>query len=209
MPCRNEPLRTLHTIRVRADAISEDGELLLTFVNADPTDARRTWPSDVTFAGDGSLEVLYPVGGFEPNLVRSLLMLLVQMLFMAALGLFAASFLTFPTACLMCLLVFFAASGVGYLQDAMEWTYKDTASVVSNKVTLLTWPVVTAFLKSVPDFGTYNPSEAMVDGRVVAWGLRVEPSLGWAAIDIGSRTAAVLLAGCWILSRREVAQVVV
>lgn len=209
VPCVNEPVRTQHTIRVRADAISEDGELVVTFVNTDPVDPKRTWPADVVFAGDGSLEVLYPVGAFEPNLIRGLAMMLIQMLFLAALGLCAASLLTFPTACLACLLILAASSGVNYLLEAMTWTYKDNTAAVSHGVTLVTGPAVTLFLKSIPDLGTYSPSDAMVDGRVVAWSLSAAPSLGWALIDVGSRMVVVLLVGCWILSRREVAEVVV
>ncbi len=209
VPCKNESVRTMHTIRVPASVVSDDGDLLVTFVNADPYDAKQSWPSDILFAGDGSLEVLYPVGGFEANLFRALLMLLVQMCFLAALGLLAASFLTFPTAVLMCLVVFAASGGVKYLQDAMHWTDQDTSSVISHGVTVVTGPAVKVFLGSIPDLSEYSPSGAIVDGRVVAWSFGISPSLGWALVDVGIRTALILLAGCWILTRREVAQVVV
>lgn len=209
VPCRNEPVRTLHTIRVGSEAISDDGELLVTFANVDPYNPKQSWGASAIFSGLGSMEVLYPVGSFEGNLSRALAMVLVQMVFLAALGLLGASFLTFPTACLTCLLVFAASGGVKYLQESMDWTYKDTSSVVSHQVTLLTGPGVRMFLKSIPDFGEYNPSEAIVDGKVVAWSFGISPSLSWALVDVGIRTGLVLLVGCWVLTRREVAQVVV
>lgn len=208
--CKNEPVRTLHTIRdIKADAISNDGELVVTFVNIIPHEAASTFPSEAVFAGDGSLEILYPVGGFEGNLVRGLLMLLVQMLFMAGVGLFWASFLTFPVASLACLLVFFAASAVSYLDESLMWTYRDVDAVVSHNVAVYTGWAVKAFLGALPDFSLHSPSEALVDGRVIGWGWVITPSLGVAAVLVGVRTAVVLGLGCLILSRREVAQVIV
>ena len=50
----------------------------------------------------------------------------------------------------------------------------------------------------------------MVDGKVVAWSWSANPSLGKALVDVGLyRTGLVLLVGCFILKRREVAQVIV
>lgn len=209
VPAINEPVRTVHTIRVRADVISDDGQLKITFVNVNPLDPKQTYPSDVLFAGDGSLEVLYPVGGFEANLMRAMLLLLVQMLFLAAIGLFASSFLTFPTACLMCLVVFAASSGVSYLLEALSWTYRDETAVVSHGISRVTGPLVSIFLHIVPDFSAYSPADALVDGKMVAWSLNITPSVGLALLDVGIRMTLVLLVGCWIFTRREVAEVVV
>ena len=205
----NEPVRILHTLRVPAEAISDDGELDVRFVNVDPSNPERTFPASAIFMGDKDLEVLYPVDDFESNLFRALLMLEVQMLFMAALGLFAASFLTFPTACLMCLLVFFAGSGVGFLIDSINWTMKDDASVLAHGVTRVTQPLVKTFLWAIPDFSMYAPSDALIDGKIVAWNWNIAPSLGRALVDVGLRSGLVLLTGCWVLKRREVAQVIV
>lgn len=206
----NEPVRTMHTIRIPADAISEDGDLHVQFINVDPRNPEATFEASAIFQGERALEVLYPVDDFESNLVRAQLMSLVQLLFLAALGLFAASFLTFPTACLMCLLVFFAGSGVSYLLESISWSMKDDAALVAYNVTRVTRPLVWMFLKVIPDFSAYAPAEAMVDGKVVAWGWSATPSLGKALVDMGViRTGIVLLLGCIILKRREVAQVIV
>jgi hypothetical protein len=206
----NEPVRTMHTIRIPAEAISEDGDLAVQFINVDPRNPEATFEASAIFMGDRALEVLYPVNDFETNLFRAQLMTFVQLLFLAALGLFAASFLTFPTACLMCLLVFFAGSGVSYLIESIAWSMKDDAAVIAYNVTRVAKPLVWTFLKVIPDFSTYAPAEAMVDGKVVAWGWSTSPSLGKALLDIGVlRTGFVLLIGCFILKRREVAQVIV
>jgi hypothetical protein len=206
----NEPVRTVHTLRVPANLISDDGELDVRFINVNPANPQGTFPASAIFSGDKGLEVLYPVDDFESNLVRALLMIELQMLFLAALGLCAASFLTFPTACLLCLLVFFAGSGVGYLLDSISWTMKDDAAVLAHSVTRVTRPLVWLFLKVIPDFSAYAPSDALVDGKVVSWSWTIDPSLGRAVVDMGIlRTGLVVLAGCFILKRREVAQVIV
>ncbi len=206
----NEPVRTLHTLRVPATAISEDGELHVAFINVNPRNPRGTFAASAIFSGEKGLEVLYPVDAFEANLVRALLMVWVQLLFLSALGLFAASFLTFPTAALMCLLIFFAGSGVSYLLESISWTMKDDAAVVSQSITKMMRPALYAFLGAIPDFARYTPAEAMVDGRVVSWSWNGSPSLSRSMVYIGLvRTSLVLLIGCLILRRREVAQVVV
>lgn len=206
----NEAVRVVQTLRVPADTISDDGELTVRFINIDPVNPENAFPASAIFAGEKGLEVLYPVGDFESNLLRAVLMILLQMLFLAALGLFAASFLTFPTACLMCLLVFFAGSGVSYLLESISWTMRDDSLMVAHNVTRVTRPLVLVFLNVIPDFSVYAPSEALIDGRVVAWNWSIEPSLGRAFVDVGVvRTGLVLLAGCWVLKRREVAQVIV
>lgn len=206
----NEPVRTVHTLRVPASLISEDGELEVHFVNVSPENPEGTFPASAIFSGDKGLEVLYPVDDFESNLARALLMIGLQMFFLAALGLCAASFLTFPTACLLCLLVFFAGSGVGYLLESISWTMKDDAAVLAHSVTKVTRPLVVLFLNVIPDFSLYAPSDALVDGQVVAWNWNIDPSLGRALVYMGVlRTGLVVLAGCFILKRREVAQVIV
>jgi len=205
VPRLNEPVRTTHTLRVPADAITDDGELTVTFINIHPDGERMTFPASAIFIGENGLEVLYPADDFEPNLARALAMIWLQLLFLAALGLFGASFLTFPTACLMCLLVFFAGSGVGYLLEAIDWVGKDESAVVSGWVAAVTGPVVKAFLHLIPDFSAYTPSDEIVDGRLVSW-----QALGSALAHIGVlRTGVVLVLGCYVLTRREVAQVVV
>ncbi len=137
-------------------------------------------------------------------------MIFVQMLFLAGLALFAASFLTFPTACLVCLLVFFAGSGVGYLVESISWSLKDDSQLLAYGVAHYTRPLVWTFLEAIPDFSVYTPSEAMVDGQLVSWRWTLQPSLGRALLDVGLlRTGLILVAGCFILKRREVAQVIV
>jgi len=205
VPRVNEPVRTKHTIRVPADAITDDGKLTVTFINMHPDGRQATFPASAIFSGETGLEVLYPAGDFGPNVARALAMIWLQLVFLAALGLCAASFLTFPTACLMCLLIFFAGSGVGYLLDAMHWVGKDPSAFVAGRLVRVTGPIIKGFLRVIPDFSRYTPSDAIVDGKLVGWDW-----LRSAAIHVGLlRTGAAILLGCVIITRREVAQVVV
>ncbi len=73
--CVNEPVRALHTIRVPAVAISDDGQLNVQFINVDPVNPEHTFEASAVFenvfATDHALEVLYPVDTFESNLFRA------------------------------------------------------------------------------------------------------------------------------------------
>ncbi len=80
-----------------------------------------TWASPPsTFAPGEGLEIFYRVGGFGSNLTKALGVLWVRLGFLAALGLAAATFLSFPVACLFCFLMFFAAVGSEYLSESLS-----------------------------------------------------------------------------------------
>ena len=140
--------------------------------------------------------MLYRIGSFGGNFVRSLAMLYCWLLFLAALGLFAASFLSFPVACMLCMLVYFTALGASFFQEAV--TENDSM-----------WPPIkwTAilFLWVLPDFGYYDPVPTLVDGRVV--------TLTWVLFAIAFvavlRTVIIGAIACVIFHRRELAEVVV
>ena len=140
--------------------------------------------------------MLYRIGSFGGNFVRSLAMLYCWLLFLAALGLFAASFLSFPVACMLCMLVYFTALGAGFFQEAVSET--DSLGRFIKYVGM-------TFLAVIPDFGYYDPVPTLVDGRLV--------TLTWVLFAIASvavvRTVIIGAIACVIFHRRELAEVVV
>jgi len=81
---------TFHEFQIPPNLFNSQGVLTVLFVN--PNDTALVFPLD-----DG-MEVLYPEGGFALNFARGLGIIFCWMGFLAALGLMAASFLSFPAA---------------------------------------------------------------------------------------------------------------
>lgn len=215
---------TYHMLEIPTEVVSPEGTLELAISN--PAVDEQEQPS-ISFDPADGLQVLYRVGGFEANLFRSLAILWVRLCFLAALGLAASTFLGFPIACVLCLMVYVAAAGSGYLHESMEYYAafpRDTLTLwekivwipqqfvslmgegkVYDAVKILVRLLGTAFLKLVPSFSDYNPTPLLAEGLLVPW-----RQLGRAVLEVGvlwTGTAAVI--GWLIFRRRELAQVTV
>jgi hypothetical protein len=81
---------TFHEFQIPPNLFDDKGVLTIIFVN--PNDTALLFPLE-----DG-MEVLYPEGGFALNFARGLGIIFCWMALLAALGLMAASFLSFPVA---------------------------------------------------------------------------------------------------------------
>jgi ABC-type transport system involved in multi-copper enzyme maturation permease subunit len=208
---RKDVVGRYHVVPFPADAIAEDGTLLVRFVNRDP---EKPWPPEATFATSvnfseqGDLEVLYEVDSFEANYLRSLLMIMTQLMLLAGVGVLASSFLSFPVASLLCIMIYVIALASGFLEDAVRMvdaTLAMNENSLPLKLAALLKPATVVFLKIMPHFALYNPIGDMVDGRLVSWHW-----LGRAFIWLGGlQTALALACACVVFRRRELAQVVV
>ncbi|MEM6459128.1 MAG: hypothetical protein AAF710_07025 [Planctomycetota bacterium] len=219
------PLRnaTFHVAYFTPDHVNDAGELNLTILNTG-ADVGQT---AVAFKPGEGLELFYRVGGFEGNLARGLGVMWVRLGFLAALGLAAATFLSFPVACLACFLVFFAAVGSDYLseslrnyasvpRDAVPWWDKGVLSAGKfveqvrtgeyyEAFKLVIRLVGEAFTLVVPPLSRYSPTP------LVAYGRAIEPPLiGGVLLRIGLiSTGVVAVLGLAVFGRREVARVTV
>ncbi len=189
-----------HSLQIPKAAVNKEGVLYLRLVNLDARDT-------LVFEGEDSIELLYGIGSFGWNLFRALCIVWCRLAFLAALGLLASSFLSFPVACVACFMILLVAIGHGFLADAIHWVNKgpniekDTlyfynvfASVVGR---ILLWVV--------PDFSRYDPIGNLVSGQVV--------TLMWVIISflelIAIKGLLLVVGGCAIFTKRELAQVVV
>lgn len=110
-----------NVVIIPIEAIREDGTLTVTLLNGGMTRDGQIYPSpwSMNFDADG-LEVLHRVGGFEANFFRAMLIDWVKLIFIAALGVAAASVLSFPVAVLLAVTIFIAASISPFLAMALE-----------------------------------------------------------------------------------------
>ncbi|MHC4441176.1 MAG: ABC transporter permease [Planctomycetota bacterium] len=188
-----------HKIILPTYAVNPKGTLYLGIQNIDPREI-------ITFEGDDSLELLYGIGTFHWNLARALTIVWCRLAFLALLGLLASSFLSFPVACLVCLLVLVVASFSGFLAEAIEFA---DVSVTGEDPLWILGPILRplgkAFVWVVPDFSKYNAISNVVSGRVVP--LKWVLISIWVLILLKGLILGVL--GCVILTKRELAQIVV
>ena len=220
-----------HVIDLPAQLIDDQGNLLVEVRNvamqdpAAPGGVREQ--GTISFNTADGLELLYRVGGFEGNFARALAMLWVRLGFFAALGLAAGTYLGFPVACLLALMVYVAAGMSGYLAESLSsysafpqsglsvwekivWVPTTIASRLAGgeiweAVKIIIRLVGDGFMLLVPSLSDYNPIPLVSDGR---W---VPPQmLGGAVIWVGAVWTGVVGLIAWLIfRRRELARVTV
>ncbi len=188
---------TFHEFPVPSQMVDDQGEVIVVFHN--PNQAALLFPLD-----DG-MEVLYRVGGFALNLARGLGIILCWMALLAALGLAAASFLSFPVAafCSLAILTLGLSSGTlsnvvseGTIMGTNENGVKTSSAVDSVMV-----PVFGAMLKLINLVQQFSPVDSLSTGRDVSWA-----ELGRAAAQIVLLLGGILgVFGVFVFHRRELA----
>lgn len=194
-----------HTLPVPADCLSPDGTLQVAFFN-DPLVQKRAFEGTAHFDGQDGLEILYRVGSYEANLVRTLGMLLIMLMLFAAVGLMASTFLSFPVAVLLVLMIFFTGTMTNFLLEAMDYQgWRPGPDEIVGPLGYVLHPLSYAFVRLVPDLASYNPIDTFADGRNV--------SLVWIALSllylVVIRGGLVAVLALLLFYRRELGEVIV
>ena len=145
--------------------------------------------------------LLFPRGTFGWNYLRAMLLILCQLAFLAAAGVLAGAFLSFPVATLVCLAMLPFSLMRGFLQDALKLPEGTHASV--DAVTWIGHYAAEAMNVLLPDFAQAGPGTALIDGMYLPW----THVAATAAVAVGVRALCVLALGCVIFRRRELARV--
>jgi hypothetical protein len=147
---------------------------------------------------------MVPVGGFAANLARALALLFIQMVFLAILGLFCSTFLTFPVSPIvaLCLLLLIYLASTMHAEFEEQSTWKSEAAVTQESILTKFVKVVTiAVRKLLPTFDEFSPTERVSMGQEVSL-----LSILHAALMVGLLHGGVLLyLGILIFRHREVA----
>ena len=190
-PNREDPPNMDITLAVPGRAIS-DGKTVAYFFNQSL--------ASITILRD-DVSVLARVGGFTGNFIRVMVLILCQLMFLAALGVLAGSFLSFAVACVLAFGLLPFSLARGFLTEAMKrpragWGSADVFTIVGHvALKIMSVPL--------PDFAMTNRSDALVDGMVVTWWSMAET----AGFVVGVQTTAILLLACLIFTKRELAAV--
>jgi hypothetical protein len=189
---------TFHEFAVPPDLFDADGRLTITFVNANQT--------ALLFPLEDGMEVLYPEGGFALNFARGLGIIFCWMALLAAIGLMAASFLSFPVATFFALALLLVAVSSGTLAESVQSgsvaagnEEKGIAGHSMADVVLI--PAFKGVLAVVSLVKNYSPIDALSSGRSITWG-----ELGSAFAQIVLLVGGVFaVAGITFFNRRELA----
>ena len=111
VPPQDTPVDQRATFLAPARAVDEKGNVRISLVNHSPT--------TVTVLND-DMSVLYRVGGFEANFLKTVGLIFVGLMFLAALGVFAGSALSFPVGCVLCFVMLWIATTLRFLSESIS-----------------------------------------------------------------------------------------
>lgn len=189
---------TFYEIEIPPNLFEPDGRLTITFVNGNPM--------ALLFPIKGGFEVLYREGGFALNFARGLGILFCWLALLAALGLTAASLMSFPVAAFFSasLLVISLSSGT-MTNVVTEGTVlgidHETGAAAATWIDTMLVPIFKGILSVVNLVQNYSPVDALSTGRSITWG-QLGTAFAQIVLLLGGFLAAV---GMTLFTRRELA----
>jgi len=192
------PLDVAQSLDLKPNVISDDGVLRIQIFNGDPTRNRGN-PLTIRFP-PGGLEALYVAGGYESNFARVMTALWVKLGFIAAAGVFAATFLSFPVAALFAFLVLFAAETSGFLKGSLDIYTSVDQEGNTQPFRILIRAIAIPISEIFTGYRGLDSTEKLVDGKLLSW----SEFLGSAAV-IGALILALLGGAVGVFRNRELA----
>ncbi len=188
---------TFHEFSIPPNLYSANGELDIVFMNQNDT--------SLIFPLEDGMQVLFPQGGFTVNFIRALGIIFCWLVLLSAIGLMAASFLSFPVAAFFSLTLLALAFSGGTLAETVDLgtvTSGSTPAPGQRSITdTIFIPVFKGMLDVLNVVENYSPIDALSSGRSVPWS------------ELGSAFAHIVLlfggffavTGIFMFSRRELA----
>jgi hypothetical protein len=190
---------TFHEFVIPAGLIEDNGLLTVDFLNYNDT--------AILFPLEEGLEVLYAEGGFALNFARGMVIIFCWMALLAAIGLAAASFLSFPVAAFLSLGLLVVGFSSGTLRQVVTeggiaGVNSNTGLVdepgVFNRAAVKFFGGLLAVINLVQDF---SPVESLSTGRSVTWG-----EVGRAGLQVVVLMGGIFgVVGAVLFTRRELA----
>jgi hypothetical protein len=160
----------------------------------------------LSFPVEDGVEVLFPEGGFALNFARGLGIVFCWMALLAAVGLMAASFLSFPVAAFFSMALLAVVLSSGTLAETVASgsvgagnSEKGIAGHSAADVILI--PAFKGILIVVSLAKNFSPIDSLSTGRAITWG-ELGAAFGQIVLVLGGITGII---GIVLLSRRELA----
>jgi len=189
---------TFHEFEIPANLFDENGTLTITFLNPNNT--------SLLFPIEDGMEVLYRQGGFGTNFIRGLGIVFCWMGVLAALGLAAASFLSFPVAAFVALGVLTLVACSGTMANAVSegglGGYNAEKGGHTNlPIDVVALPVFKGILFVINLAKEFSPIDSLSTGRMISWE-QLGKAFGQIVIVLGGLLAVI---GILVFNRRELA----
>ncbi|MHC4716850.1 MAG: hypothetical protein ACYS5V_07770, partial [Planctomycetota bacterium] len=190
---RDDTPDTATTLELSPRFLTDDHKLLVAYGNR-PENA-----TEVVLSLD-DIALRYQVGGFAGNVARAGGVILIRLMFLAAAGVFCGTFLSFPVACMVCLVMFLAGLMGDFALEATKlghFTGRDLLDYASYGLTR----GIFFFLPKLPI--VESPGGSLRDGLLIGWTDLAREAL----TGTGLRAVIALAFGSLIFWRRELARV--
>ena len=203
-------------------AVRDNGTLEVTFVNLTqvPVPPGAQWrPADLlallevapmrepfaVFWEPKGVELLFPASTFAANYARAQGVQWVRLAALAAVACFAATFLSFPVACLASLTILVGASLGPFLAMALQYFTPPPLETIEGFGQMLSWGI-DSFIRTVASslvymlgsFGEFPAVERLVQGRLIGW------DMVWRSmLQLGAAWCLPTLALGWLILRNR------
>jgi hypothetical protein len=189
---------TFHEFEIPANLFDTNGVMTIVFVNPNNT--------SLLFPLEDGMEVLYPEGGFVLNFARGLGIIFCWMALLAALGLTAASFLSFPVATFFSLALLAIGLSSGTLADAVSngtvgVGNEETGVAGHSSADAVLIPMFKGMLMVINLAENFSPIDALSNGRSIPWS-ELGAAFGQIVLLLGGIIAII---GIILFGQRELA----
>jgi hypothetical protein len=189
---------TFHEFQIPANLLDKNGVLNVVVLNPNDT--------SLLFSLEDGMEVLYPAGGFGWNFIRGLGIIFCWLALMAALGLAAASSLSFPVATFFSMAMLVVLMSSGTLADAIESGSvaagnEETGAPGHSGADVILIPFFKGLLALINLVKNFSPIDALSSGRLIPWS-EVGAALAQMVLLLGGIFAVI---GIILFHRRELA----
>ncbi len=178
----------------------ETALLSLTIANIYGPEVPESAMKTMSFPPDG-IEVSFVRSSFEANYLRVALVMLVKLAFLSAVAVTAATFLSFPVACLVSFGAFLMAEGASAVSTALDnfGPIDGQTQAVSYWKYPVVW-IARPISESMKFYAELDPTGKLVEGRLLGWG-----DVGFSVVLLGLLTLVLLVIAGMIFRNRELA----
>ncbi len=189
---------TFHEFEIPANLIDDKGVLTIVFLNVNNT--------MLSFPVEDGVEVLFPEGGFALNFARGLGVIFCWMALLAAVGLMAASFLSFPVAAFFSMALLAVVLSSGTLAETVAsgsvGVGNDEKGIPGHSAAdMILIPMFKGILIVVSLAKNFSPIDSLSTGRAITWG-ELGAAFGQIVLLLGGVIGVI---GIVLFSRRELA----
>jgi hypothetical protein len=188
---------TFHEFQIPPNLYASNGDLKIIFLNQNGT--------SLLFPLEDGMEILFPQGSFTLNYIRALGIIFCWLLLLSAIGLMAASFLSFPVATFFSLTLLAVAFSSGTLAETVDMGTMSQGAPAAPGTHSISDMIFIPFFKGLLQVlnlvENFSPIDALSTGRSVPWS-----ELGLAFVQIVLFLGGIfVIIGIFTFSRRELA----